>query len=88
MAMRISGIASGLDTDSMVQELVQASSSKKESLEKAQTKLGWKQESWKAFNTKVSSFYNNQLNNLKYESAFNKKKTRLCLLRSLQSQVI
>ena len=43
MAMRISGIASGLDTDSMVQELVKASSAKKEELEKAQKKLEWKQ---------------------------------------------
>ncbi|MBO5095143.1 MAG: flagellar filament capping protein FliD [Lachnospiraceae bacterium] len=77
MTMRISGIASGLDTDSMVQELVKASSSKKESLEKAQTKLEWKQEAWKTFNTKVYSFFNNQLNNLKYESAFNKKKTTI-----------
>lgn len=77
MAMRISGISSGLDTDSMVQELVKASSSKKESLEKAQTKLEWKQEVWDTFNTKVSSFFNTQLNNLKYESAYMKKKTTI-----------
>lgn len=75
MTMRISGIASGLDTDSMVQELVKASSSKKESLEKAKTKLEWKQEAWESFNTKVRSFFDKQLNNLKYESAFMKKKT-------------
>ena len=77
MAMRISGIASGLDTDSMVQELVKASSSKKEDLEKAQTKLEWKQEAWDTFNTKVYSFFNTQLNNLKYESAYTKKKTTI-----------
>lgn len=75
MAMRISGIASGLDTDSMVQELVKASSKKKEDLEKAQTKLGWQQEVWKEFNTKVYNFYNNQLTNMMLESSFNKKKT-------------
>ena len=39
MTMRISGIASGLDTDSMVQELVKASSKKKDDLVKAQTRL-------------------------------------------------
>ena len=33
MAMRISGISSGLDTDSMVQELVKASSKKKEGVQ-------------------------------------------------------
>lgn len=75
MAIRISGISSGMDTDSMVQELVKASSTKKDNLVKAQTKLGWKQESWKALNTKVKTFFNSKLKNLKYESAFNKKKT-------------
>jgi len=75
MAMRISGIASGLDTDSMVQELVKVSSTKKETLEKEQTKLGWKQEAWKELNTKVHNFFQKQLDTLKYESAYKKKKT-------------
>lgn len=75
MAMRISGIASGLDTDSMVQELVKASSTKKEELEKAQTKLGWQQEIWKEFNTKVYNFYNTHLTNMMLESSYGKKKT-------------
>ncbi len=77
MAMRISGIASGLDTDSMVQELVKVSSAKKEELEKAQTKLGWKQESWKDLNAKVYSFFNDQLSNLSLEGSFIKKKTTI-----------
>ena len=77
MAMRISGIASGLDTDSMVQELVKASSARKEELEKAQTKLGWKQESWKDLNAKVYSFFNDRLSNLSLEGSFIKKKTHL-----------
>ena len=75
MSMRITGISSGLDTDSMVQELVSASSTQKESLEKAQTKLEWKQETWKDLNTKVYSFFNKQLSNLKYEGSYIKKKT-------------
>ncbi len=75
MAMRISGIASGLDTDSMVQELVKASSAKKEELEKAQKKLEWKQESWKDLNAKVYSFFNDQLSNLSLQGSYIKKKT-------------
>lgn len=75
MAMRISGIASGLDTDSMVQELVKVSSAKKEKLEKEQTTLEWKIEAWKGLNTKVNNFFNKYLNNMKYESAYMKKKT-------------
>lgn len=77
MTMRITGISSGLDTDSMIQELVSASSTKKENLEKAQTKLGWKQETWKDLNTKVYSFFNKQLSNLKYEGSYIKKKTTI-----------
>ncbi len=34
MAIRISGLTSGLDTDSIVQELVSAYSTKKENIEK------------------------------------------------------
>ena len=43
MAMRVSGINSGLDTDAIVQELVSAYSQKTEKYTKEQTKLGWKQ---------------------------------------------
>ena len=47
MAIRISGLTSGLDTDSIVQELVSAYSTKKENIEKKQTKLSWTQDAWK-----------------------------------------
>ena len=47
MAMRVSGINSGLDTDSIVQELVSAYNTKTEKYQKEQTKLSWKQEIWK-----------------------------------------
>lgn len=77
MSMRITGLVSGLDTDSMVQELVSASSAKKDELVKAQTKLGWQQEAWESLNSKVYSFFNKYLNNLKYESAYTKKKTTI-----------
>lgn len=75
MTMRISGIASGLDTDSMVQELVKASSKKKEDLEKAQTKLEWKQDAWKDLNTKIYTFFTKQLDSLKLAGSYKKKKT-------------
>ena len=57
MAIRLSGMNSGLDTDSIVKALVSGYTTKKEKYEKAQTKLGWKQESWKSLNTKVYSLY-------------------------------
>lgn len=74
MAMRVSGINSGLDTDAIVQELVSAYSQKTEKYTKEQTKLGWKQETWKNLNTKVYSLYNS-VGKLRYSSAYSMKKT-------------
>ena len=74
MAIRLSGMNSGLDTDSIVKALVSGYTTKKEKYEKAQTKLGWKQESWKSLNTKVYSLYSN-ISNLRFSSAYNLKKT-------------
>lgn len=73
MAVRISGINSGLDTDSIVQELVSAYSKKTEKYQKEQTKLGWKQDIWKDLNKKVNAFYK-KVGNLKYSSGYNTKK--------------
>ena len=61
MPIRITGMNSGLDTEAIIQELTSAKSYKKTQLEKAQTKLGWKQEAWKTLNSKVYSFYTKTL---------------------------
>lgn len=74
MAMRVSGINSGLDTDAIVQELVSAYNTKTEKYQKEQTKLSWKQEIWKGLNTKVYSLYNN-VGKLRFSSAYSTKKT-------------
>lgn len=75
MAVRITGLNSGLDTDSIVQELVKSYSGQKEAIEKKQTKLEWKQDAWKELNTKIYSFYSTKLSNLRYASAYNSKAT-------------
>lgn len=74
MAIRVSGLVSGLDTDSIVQELVSAYSTKKDKYVKSQTKLEWKMDAWKELNTKVNSLYK-RLGNMKYSSAYAKKTT-------------
>ena len=53
MAMRISGLASGLDTDSMVKELMMAHSLKKTNIEKKKTRAEWTQDKWKELNSKI-----------------------------------
>lgn len=52
MGIGISGINSGMDTDAIVEALVMEKTEKKNSLVKAQKKLEWKQDAWKALNTK------------------------------------
>ena len=64
MPIRITGLNSGLDTDSIVQELVSAYRTKKDKYVKEQTKLGWKQDAWKEMNNKIYSFYSKTLSNI------------------------
>lgn len=73
MAIRLSGLNSGLDTDAIVQELVSAYSLKTEKYEKASTKLTWKQDAWKGLNTKIYGLYTN-VSNLRFSSAYNLRK--------------
>lgn len=73
MAIRISGLSSGLDTEAIVQQLVSAYSYKKDTYVKAQTKLSWKQNAWKDLNTKIYSLYS-KIGNMRYSSAYTTKK--------------
>ena len=75
MAVRISGMNSGLDTDSIVQDLVKAYSTKTDTFKKEQTKLQWKQDAWKSLNTKIYSFYSSSLSNMRFSANYNAKKT-------------
>lgn len=74
MAIRLSGMTSGLDTDSIVKAMVSSYTTRKEKYQKAQTKLEWTQDAWKSLNTKVYSMYSN-ISNLRFSTAYNLKKT-------------
>lgn len=76
MPMRVSGLTSGLDTESIVSALVQSYSTKAEKHTKAQTKLSWTQEAWKSLNTKVYSLYTN-VSNLRFSGAYSTKKVNV-----------
>ncbi len=74
---RVSGLISGLDTDSLIQELVSAYETKKSTYVKKQTKQGWKQDAWKSLNTKVYSFYTGTLRNAQYSTNYTAKKATI-----------
>ena len=44
MAMRLSGLMSGMDTESIIQQLVEAKRTKVDNAKREQTKLEWKQD--------------------------------------------
>lgn len=75
MGIRLSGLISGLDTDSIVKELVSAYSTKKDNYVKAQTKLSWTQDAWKEMNSKIYSFYTGTLSDMRFTSFGGMKKT-------------
>ena len=55
MTMRITGMNSGLDTESIITELVKAKRVKVDKLNKNKTKAEWKQDAWKDLNKDLKS---------------------------------
>lgn len=76
MAMRMSGLMSGLDTESIVQQLVEARSTKVKKAKDDQTKLEWKQDIWKGLNTKLKNLQS-KLNDLRFTGGYAKKTTKI-----------
>lgn len=77
MAMRLSGLMSGMDTETIISELVAVKRTKVDEAVKAQKKLQWKQESWKNLNSQITKLYNGALSNLRFSTAYMKKTTKV-----------
>lgn len=77
MAMRVTGMYSGLDTESIISELVSAKQTKVDDAVKAQTKLEWKQDAWKELNTKLKGLQTKYLSNMRFTTAYGKKTTKV-----------
>lgn len=75
--MRMSGLMSGMDTESIIQELVSAKQTKVDDAKKAQTKLQWKQDAWKDLNTKLKNLQSKYLNNMRFVSSYSKRTTKV-----------
>jgi flagellar hook-associated protein 2 len=75
--MRITGLASGLDTESIITELTKVQSQKVEKVKSDQKKFDMKLDKWKELNKKVVNFYNKTLSNLRYDSSYVKKTTSI-----------
>lgn len=75
MPIRITGMNSGLDTESIITELVKAEKTKVDSIKKKQTLHQWKQDAWKELNAKVYKLFQNTLGNMRLATDFSKKVT-------------
>lgn len=75
--MRLTGLMSGMDTESMIQQLVEAKKTKVDKTKKAQTKLEWKQDAWKSLNTKLKNLQTKYLSNMRFSDAYSKKTTKV-----------
>lgn len=77
MAMRLTGLMSGMDTESIIQELVAAKQTKVDDAKKAQTKQSWTTDAWKSLNTKLKNLQSKYLSNMRFSDAYTKKVTNV-----------
>lgn len=75
MPIRITGMNSGLDTESIITALTQRYKDKVDTNTGNQKKLTWKQDKWKELNKKALSFFNGTLAGMRFSTAYNKKTT-------------
>ena len=74
MAVRMTGLISGMDTESMVKEMVSASSGKVDKVKQEKQLLEWKKEAWSSLNTKIYNFYKTEVSSMRLASSFKAKK--------------
>ncbi len=75
--LRVTGMYSGMDTESIISQLVEAKSVKVTKIKNEQTKHEWKQNVWQDLNKKIYSLYSSTLSNLRLSGTY-KKKTTTC----------
>ncbi len=71
---RVTGMYSGLDTESLISQLVEAKSVKINNVKKEQMAITYKQDAWKELNGKVKNLFN-ITNNMRFQSSYSKKTT-------------
>ena len=77
MALRMTGLSSGMDTETVVAELMKAKSMQKTKIENKKTKLEWTQDKWKDLNTKLYSLYTEKVSKMRLTGTYNTKKVSL-----------
>lgn len=71
--IRLSGLISGLDTDSIIKELVNAQRLKNKKVSDKLTTSEWKEEKWKELNTKIYKLYTDSVSKMRLQSTYKTK---------------
>jgi len=75
--LRMTGMYSGMDTESVIQQLVKARAQKVTNLKNDQKKLEWKQTLWQDLNKRIYKLYTGTLSNMRLTGSYAKKKTSI-----------
>lgn len=73
---RVTGMYSGLDTEGLINQLMEAKNKKVEVVKKDQMRLQYKQEAWTDLNKKIKSLFSS-MSSLRYESSYSKFTTNV-----------
>lgn len=73
---RITGMYSGMDTESIITQLVEARKTKVDKTKKEQMTIEYKQNAWKDLNKKIKALQNT-LSNLQYTASYSKRTTKI-----------
>lgn len=75
MGIGLSGMVSGLDTDTLIKQLMSAERTRVTKVENKITKNEWMTEKWKDLNTKIYSLYTGSLSKMRTQGNYLTKKT-------------
>lgn len=73
--LRMTGMYSGMDTEAIIQQMLQAKAQKVTNLKNDQKKLEWKQTLWQDLNKRIYKLYTGTLSNMRLTGSYAKKKT-------------
>jgi len=74
---RLSGLMSGMDTDSIIEQLMEGRKKKVDTVRKTQKKINYKQEAWKDLNTKLKGLQSKYLSSMRFSASYAKKTTKV-----------
>jgi len=73
--LRMSGLISGMDTDSVIEALVSNKKQKVTDAKNDQKKLEWKQTIWEGINTNLKGLFQSNLSTMRFSSSYSKMTT-------------